>query len=198
MLLLFAESLRKLIANHVYCIRPDGLLSSQHLPGTGLSRCSTLFRCTKERLGFETAATIAQRPPLYVCNPCLEIHVPSSLRPAELSPAHGHLDHLFYSSGIICHRHPDQANQLNNFSAVERACQAYHDLFGDMYDPEADVSRWNLEREAFQTRYFTELKRRYKLDFSHDMPARMEEASRKLLESCFGGFFLRPDTLGWI
>jgi hypothetical protein len=67
-----------------------------------------------------------------------------------------------------------------------------------MYDPEADVSRWNLEREAFQTRYFTELKRRYKLDFSHDMPARMEEASRKLLESCFGGFFLRPDTLGWI
>ena len=39
-------------------------------------------------------------------------------------------------------------------------------------------------------------KRRYRLDFSHDMPARMEEASRKLLESCFGGFFLRSDRLG--
>jgi hypothetical protein len=81
---------------------------------------------------------------------------------------------------------------------MERACQAYHDLFGDMYDPEADVSRWNLEREAFQAKYYAELKRRYRLDFSQDMPARMEDASRKLLESCFGGFFLRPGGQEWI
>jgi hypothetical protein len=81
---------------------------------------------------------------------------------------------------------------------MERACQAYHDLFGDMYDPGADVSRWNLEREAFQAKYYAELKRRYRLDFSHDMPTRMEEASRKLLETFFGGLFLRSDRLGWI
>src|ERR1700734_692516 len=119
MLLLFAKSLRKLIANHVHCIRPDSLIASQHLPGTRSSRCSTLFRCTKERSGCETAATIAQRPPVYVCNPCLEIHVPSSLRPRELSSAYGHLDHAFYSSGIICHRHPDQTAQATNFNTVE-------------------------------------------------------------------------------
>jgi hypothetical protein len=111
-------------------------------------------------LGFETAAATAQRPPLYVCNLCLELHVPLSLRPAELSSAHGHLDPLFFSSGIICHRHPDQAIRSNNFGAMERACQAYHDLFGDMYDPGADVSRWNLEREAFQAKYCAELKKR--------------------------------------
>jgi hypothetical protein len=198
MFLLFAESLRKLIANHVYCIRPDGLISSQHLPGTRSSRCSTLFRCTKERLGCETATTIAQRPPVYVCNPCLEIHVPSSLRPKELSSAYGHLDHAFHSSGIICHRHPDQTAQANNFNTVEQACQAYHDLFGDMYDPDADVDRWNLEREAFQTKYYTELKRRYKLDFSHDMPADMEKTTRKLLEACFGDLFLRSDKLRYV
>jgi hypothetical protein len=195
MLLLLAESLRKLIANHVYCIRPDSLISSQHLPGTGRSRCSTLFRCTKERWGCETAITIAQRPPVYVCNPCLEIHVPSSLRPRELPSAYRHLDRVFYSSGIICHRHPAQAN---NFNTVERACQAYHDLFGDMYDPEADANRWNLEREAFQTKYYTELKRRYKLDFSHDMPAYIEKTTRELLEACFGDLFLTSDRLGCI
>ena len=65
-----------------------------------------------------------------------------------------------------------------------------------MYDPEADVSRWNLEREAFQAKYYAELKRRYKVDFSHDMPVHMEETSRKLLESCFGDFFLRLGRLG--
>jgi hypothetical protein len=198
MLLLLAKSLRKLIANHVHCIRPDSLIASQHLPGTGRSRCSTLFRCTKERSGCETAATIAQRPPVYVCNPCLEIHVPSSLRPVELSSAYGHLDRAFYSSGIICHRHPDQTTQATNFNTVERACQAYHDLFGDMYDPEADVNRWNLEREAFQAKYYAELKRRYKLDFSHDMPADMEKSTRKLLEACFGDFFLRSDRPGCV
>jgi hypothetical protein len=191
MLFLFTDSLRKLIANCVYCMLPDGLISSQHLPGAGVSRCSTLFRCTKERLGFETAATIAQQPPLYVCNPCLEIHVPSSLRPGELSSAYRHLDRASYSCGIICHRHPNQTTQANDFTTVERACQAYHDLFGDMYDPEADVNKWSLEREAFQTRYFTELKRRFKLNFSDDMPAKLDEWVRKLLESCFGGFFLR-------
>lgn len=91
---------------------------------------------------------------------------------------------------MICHRHPAQTTQTDNSSAVDLACKAYHDLFGDMYDPEANVEEWNLKRYTFQKQYFDELKRRYREDWGEDMPADFERKARDILSVCFGGFFL--------
>jgi len=125
-----------------------------------------------------------------VCIRCLEAKVPKSLHPKTVDSSHGYICHIRYSAGIICHRHPRQTTQADNLSAIERACKAYHDLFGDMYDPEANVEEWNLTRYAFQSQYFDELRRRYREDWGKGMPAKFESEARKLLSLCFGGFFL--------
>jgi hypothetical protein len=80
--------------------------------------------------------------------------------------------------------------QAGNLNAVERACEAYHDLFGDMYDPEASVEEWGSKRYTFQSQYFAELKRRYMEDFGRDMPADFERVAKELLSDALGGFFL--------
>ncbi|KAL2864858.1 uncharacterized protein BJX67DRAFT_360410 [Aspergillus lucknowensis] len=161
-----------------------------------IERCLTEFRCSKVTQGRETPTTLAQHPPSYVCNRCMNEKVPESLRPEKPdSASHSHLDGLLYSSGIICHRHPRSSatnppNPATN--QVEKRCQEYHDLFGSMEDLGASVDQWMVRRADFQDRYYTELKRRYRIDWGHDMPTRVEKQTRILLSQSFGGIFLYP------
>ncbi|KAL2847156.1 hypothetical protein BJY01DRAFT_212803 [Aspergillus pseudoustus] len=156
--------------------------------------CLTEFRCSKVRRGRETPTTLAQHPPSYVCNRCLSEKVPASLRPQKPdSASHRHLDGILCSSGIVCHRHPrsmttNLPNPVND--RVEKRCQEYHDLFGSMEDLNASVDQWMARRADFQERYYTELKRQYRIDWGHDMPARLEKQTRRLLDESFGGLFL--------
>ncbi|KAL2814665.1 hypothetical protein BJX63DRAFT_392158 [Aspergillus granulosus] len=167
-----------------------------HRPGQyeSTKRCLTEFRCSRVRRENETPTTLAQHPPSFVCNQCLEERVPEPLRPQKPdSASHSHLDGLLCSNGIICHRHPrsttmnppDPATDL-----MEKACQEYHDLFGAMEDPNASVDEWVVKCANFQERYYTELKRHYRNDWGHNMPALAETRVRRLLDQNFSGLFL--------